>query len=128
MISGIICRKLTPERKTGFIAERKGFLNPGALTPAERNSLIREKPAYGNIICRCETVSEGEIIDAIRRPVGARSLDASNAVSVPAWGAARLVSVCRKYGNPFAGAGCTRRRNHKIRKKFSYYRRNEYRW
>lgn len=75
MISGIICRKLTPERKTGFIAERKGFLNPGALTPAERNSLIREKPAYGNIICRCETVSEGEIIDAIRRPVGARSLD-----------------------------------------------------
>ena len=37
--------------------------------------LLEEKPAYGNIICRCEMVTEGEIIDAIRRPLGARSLD-----------------------------------------------------
>ena len=41
----------------------------------ERNEYIRRNPAYGNIICRCEMVSEGEIIDAIKRPVGARSLD-----------------------------------------------------
>ena len=32
-------------------------------------------PAYGNIICRCEMVTEGEIIDAIKRPLGAKSLD-----------------------------------------------------
>jgi aerobic-type carbon monoxide dehydrogenase small subunit (CoxS/CutS family)/bacterioferritin-associated ferredoxin len=37
--------------------------------------LIKEKPAYGNIICRCESISEGEILDAIHRPLGARSLD-----------------------------------------------------
>ena len=42
----------------------------------ERNKLIKEKPAYGNIICRCEMITEGEIIDAIKRPLGARSLDA----------------------------------------------------
>ena len=41
----------------------------------ERNELIRQNPAYGNIICRCEMVTEGEIIDAIRRPLGAKSLD-----------------------------------------------------
>ncbi len=39
----------------------------------ERNELIKENPAYGNIICRCEMVTEGEIMDAIHRPLGARS-------------------------------------------------------
>ena len=39
------------------------------------NQLIKEHPEYGNIICRCEMISEGEIIDAIHRPLGARSLD-----------------------------------------------------
>ncbi len=41
----------------------------------ERNALIKENPAYGQIICRCESVSEGEILDAIHRTLGARSLD-----------------------------------------------------
>ena len=41
----------------------------------ERRQLIRDNPAYGNIICRCEMVTEGEIIDAITRPLGAKSLD-----------------------------------------------------
>ena len=41
----------------------------------KRNELIRQKPEYGTIICRCEMISEGEIMDAIHRPVGARSLD-----------------------------------------------------
>ena len=42
---------------------------------AERAKLIKENPAYGNIICRCEGVSEGEIVDAITRTLGATSLD-----------------------------------------------------
>ena len=41
----------------------------------ERAELIKKEPAYGNIICRCEMITEGEIIDAIRRPLGAKSLD-----------------------------------------------------
>ena len=45
------------------------------LSKEERKALIKENPAYGNIICRCESVTEGEIIDAIRRPLGAKSLD-----------------------------------------------------
>ncbi len=40
----------------------------------ERNALIAKNPAYGKIICRCETVSEGEIVDAIRAPLGARTV------------------------------------------------------
>ena len=62
--------------KENFIATRKGILRPEALSLEERNELIKKQPAYGNIICRCEMISEGEILDAIHRPLGARSLDA----------------------------------------------------
>jgi Predicted dehydrogenase len=42
----------------------------------ERNKLINKNPNYGTIICRCETVSKGEIIDAIHRPIPAVNMDA----------------------------------------------------
>ena len=45
------------------------------MTDDERASAVRKDPAYGNIICRCETVTEAEIRSAIRRPVGARTVD-----------------------------------------------------
>ncbi len=41
----------------------------------ERQRLIKENPAYGNVICRCEMVTEGEILEAIRRPLGAKTTD-----------------------------------------------------
>lgn len=41
----------------------------------EYQKLIQDHPAYGNMVCRCEMITEGEIRDAIRRPLGARSLD-----------------------------------------------------
>ena len=74
-IAGLIREKLHLPEKESFVAERKDILNPAKLSLEERNELIRREPAYGTIICRCESVTEGEIIDAIRRPVGARSLD-----------------------------------------------------
>lgn len=41
----------------------------------EKNRIIRENPAYGRIICRCETVTEGEILHAIRTNPKPRDLD-----------------------------------------------------
>ena len=41
----------------------------------ERKALIAKNPAYGRIICRCETITEGEILDAIHAPAGARDVD-----------------------------------------------------
>ena len=67
--------KLQLEDNPSFTPERKGILNPALLTLEERNRLIQNQPAYGNIICRCEMISEGEILDAIHRPLGAKSLD-----------------------------------------------------
>ncbi len=40
-----------------------------------KNRLIRENPAYGRVVCRCETVTEGEILDALHSPIPPRSLD-----------------------------------------------------
>jgi glycerol-3-phosphate dehydrogenase len=74
-IAGMLKEKMGLKEKENWIQTRKGILNPAHLTFEERQDLIRRQPAYGRIICRCESVSEGEIIDAIRRPIGAKSLD-----------------------------------------------------
>jgi len=67
---------LTLERKKGFKATRKGIVNFSKASDEERDRLIAEDPLYGHVICRCETVTESEIVQAIRRPVGARTVDA----------------------------------------------------
>lgn len=75
MVSGIVKDILGLEENPDFISTRKGILDPDTLTKEERDALIHANPAYGNIICRCEMITEGEIIDAITRPLGAKSLD-----------------------------------------------------
>ncbi len=46
------------------------------LSNSEKNKVIENDPKFGRVICRCETVTEGEIIDAIRRNPQATTLDA----------------------------------------------------
>ncbi len=75
MVARIVSERLGLEKDPGFDPVRKGILDPKTLPFAERAALIRENPAYGQIICRCESVTEGEILDAIHRVPGARSLD-----------------------------------------------------
>ena len=75
MVAGLLKEKLGLSPRPDFVAKRKGIVNPQTLSFEERQALIRENPAYGRVICRCETVTEGEIVDAITRPLGARSLD-----------------------------------------------------
>ena len=40
-----------------------------------RKALVEKNPLYGRVICRCETITEGEIVDAIRRPITPRTVD-----------------------------------------------------
>lgn len=76
MVEGII-----NELSGGF--EKKGDFNPirpepvrfRNMTTEERAKLIEKNKAYGRIICRCETITEGEILDAIHAPAGARDVD-----------------------------------------------------
>ena len=64
------------EFKTDFIKERKGIVRFRELDPEQQAKLIEQDPRYGNVICRCETITEGEILDAIHRPLGAKTMDA----------------------------------------------------
>ena len=45
------------------------------MTASEKQKAIQKNPLYGRVICRCETVTEGEIVDAIQEPVGACTVD-----------------------------------------------------
>lgn len=74
-IAETVCRLLSPAQNTAFNGQRKGILDPKTLSRDAYAQLIKGQPAYGNIICRCETVTEGEILDAVRRTPGAKSLD-----------------------------------------------------
>lgn len=76
MLSGIIAKKMNLTKKETFVEKRKGFVKFHDLPDEEKARLIKENPLYGNVVCRCELVTEAQIVDAIRRPVGARSLDA----------------------------------------------------
>lgn len=75
MLKEIVVGRLWPERKINFNPVRKGIPKFRELNNEERNELIKLRPDYGRIVCRCEVVTEGEIIDSIRRPLGATTLD-----------------------------------------------------
>ena len=75
MVADIVTGILNLEANPEFDPNRKGILDPQSLSYEDRVALIKENPAYGTVICRCETITEGEIIDAIKRVPGAKSLD-----------------------------------------------------
>ncbi|MDR2748035.1 MAG: NAD(P)/FAD-dependent oxidoreductase [Treponema sp.] len=81
MVEGIFTKAAAQD---GFPLERNPRFNPirerekefRHLSREEQDELIRREPAYGRIVCRCETVTEGEILAALRSPVPPTSVDA----------------------------------------------------
>lgn len=79
-IAEYVCDLLSKE---GLVMNKKADFDPirppmHAFREADtetKNEMIRQNPAYGRIVCRCETVTEGEILDAIRRNPRAKDLD-----------------------------------------------------
>lgn len=64
--------KLRKKEFNPYRALQKRFAE---MSNQERKEAIDKNPLYGRVICRCETVTEGEIIDVIKRPAGARTVD-----------------------------------------------------
>jgi glycerol-3-phosphate dehydrogenase len=64
------------KEKEHFIDVRKPPVDFSALTMEEQDALIQKNPAYGRIVCRCECVTEGEIIDALHRNPRPTTVDA----------------------------------------------------
>jgi len=87
---GLASAPAIAEMVTGLVKEERGALpiNPDFnpiraakpqfrhLSHEEQDLLIQENPKYGNIICRCELITEGEILDAIHSTVPAKTVDA----------------------------------------------------
>ena len=61
--------------KKDFDPVRKHTPRLAGLSPKEREEYIRRDPAYGEIVCRCEEVSKGEIIDALDSPLKVCTVD-----------------------------------------------------
>jgi glycerol-3-phosphate dehydrogenase len=62
--------------KEDYSPIRKPHINFSKLTNDEKAQFVKSNPLYGHVICRCETVTEAEIIEAINSVVGARTIDA----------------------------------------------------
>ncbi len=62
--------------KANWNSQRKAIRRFVNMTEEERDTAIKADARYGNIICRCETVTEGEIVAAIHKGPGAHSVDA----------------------------------------------------
>lgn len=63
------------ELKDDYEPEVRGIIRFKDMTAEQKNSLIAENPSYGRVVCRCEEITEGEIIEAIRRNPPARDVD-----------------------------------------------------
>lgn len=77
MVEKIYLRKHPrPQPNPSYTAVRTRTPKFRELSNEDKNHLIKENSSYGRIICRCELITEGEIIDACKAPIPARSVDA----------------------------------------------------
>lgn len=76
VVEELVAKRLKLEEKTDFNPYRKPDYFFGELSSEEKNEIIKRDGSYGKIVCRCEKITEGEIISAIRENPKATSLDA----------------------------------------------------
>lgn len=75
MICETIANNLNCTLKKNFIDKRREVYKFRELGKKEANEIISLDKRYGKIICVCNNISEGEIVDSIRRPLGARTVE-----------------------------------------------------
>ncbi|WFD10442.1 NAD(P)/FAD-dependent oxidoreductase [Tepidibacter hydrothermalis] len=73
-------------KRKEFNPRRKPVIRFMELTDEEKAEVIKKDPRYGRIICRCENITEGEIVDAIHRNAGGRTVDGIKRRSRPGMG------------------------------------------
>ncbi|MHC1720104.1 MAG: NAD(P)/FAD-dependent oxidoreductase [Clostridiaceae bacterium] len=79
-IATIVCETIKNNNKNctlkkNYIDKRRDFFRFRDLDNEQRNMIIKMNKDYGKIICACSFVTEGEIVDSIRRPLGARTIE-----------------------------------------------------
>ena len=74
MVAEILGRKQALRPNPGFQAEYRGPVRFREQSREEQDALIVQNPDYGEIVCRCESVTKAEIVQALHNPLGARSI------------------------------------------------------
>ena len=75
MAAELLSQTREVKKNLAFDPIHKAILRPNELSNEARDALIREQPDYGEIICRCEQVSRGEVKAALHRSVRCDTLD-----------------------------------------------------
>ena len=73
-VAKMVVEKLGAVKKEEF-KQNRPQIHFIELSPEEKAEVIKKDPRYGRIICRCESITEGEIVDVIHRMVGAKTVD-----------------------------------------------------
>ncbi len=74
VVESILMPKFPECRAKETYMRRKPFINMAKMSDEKINELIEKDPSFGKIICRCEKISKGQILDVIRRKCGARTI------------------------------------------------------
>jgi glycerol-3-phosphate dehydrogenase len=74
MVENIVLEIHNFPLKDNYNKYRRPWIKMSRLSEEEKAKLIANNPQFGRIICRCEKVSEGEIVDVIHRNAGARTV------------------------------------------------------
>lgn len=67
---------MNPEPNWNFNPKREGIPAFHLMDNEEKEAMIKKDPLYAHVVCRCETITEGEIVRAIHSPIPARTVDA----------------------------------------------------
>lgn len=76
VVEELVAKNITLTKNEGFCGKREKDYFFKDLSIEEKNALIKENPSYGKIVCRCEQITEGEILRAIRENPPAKNVDA----------------------------------------------------
>lgn len=71
----LVMKHFKAKLNSDFEGKRRKYYRFRDMTDDERNEMIGIDPKYGKMICLCSNVTEGEIVDSIRRPMGARTVE-----------------------------------------------------
>jgi glycerol-3-phosphate dehydrogenase len=75
-VAGLVRERLGPlEPRPDFNPSRRPMIHFAHLSRSEKAAWIRKDPRFGRMVCRCESVTEGEVVDAIHRNAGATTVD-----------------------------------------------------
>ena len=74
-VVNLVSNNINLKEKENFKETRTKMVRMSELSIEEKNKLIAKNPSYGKMVCKCEFVTEGEIIDSIKRPLGATTID-----------------------------------------------------